>query len=147
MWDTSFGRIDQAVGYDISCIHKVTVTASSISKKAQYLCLQAAVDTFHGHTHNRLCQFLNHLLFLKGFGLEDLATCERIFAGINPATDLIQHALHFYWLQFLDLQMDQWDKDKYLELSKCFVIFHHLPIIQETQVNSFSTTINRQLQS
>ena len=32
---------------------------------------------------------------------------------------------HFHWLQFLDLQMDQWDKDKYLELSRhsIFLIF------------------------
>ena len=81
--------IDQAVGYDIGCIHKVTVAASSISKKAQDLRLQVAVDAFHGHAHNRLCQLSNHPLFLKGFGLEDLATCERIFSGTNPATGLI----------------------------------------------------------
>lgn len=113
---------NQAVGYDIGCSHKVTVAASSISKKAQDLNLQLAVDAFHGHAHNRICQLLNHPLFLEGFGLEDLATCERIFAGTNPATRLIRHASHFHWLQFLDLQMDQWDKDKYLELSKCSML-------------------------
>ena len=85
-----------------------------------------AVDAFHGHAHNRLCQLSNHPLFLKGFGLEDLATCERIFAGTNLATRLIQHASHFHWLQFLDLQMDQWDKDKYLELSMCSINSHLL---------------------
>ena len=67
--------IDQAVGYDIGCIHKVMVAASSISKKAQDLRLQVAVDAFHGHARNRLCQLSNHPLFLKGFGLKDLATC------------------------------------------------------------------------
>lgn len=80
---------NQAVGYDIGCSHKVTVAASSISGKAQDLHLQLAVDAFHGHAHNRICQLSNHPLFLKGFGLEDLATCERIFAGTNPATCLI----------------------------------------------------------
>jgi Kyakuja-Dileera-Zisupton transposase len=80
--------------------------------------LQLVVDAFHGHAHNRLCQLVNHPLFCKGFGLEDLATCERIFSGTNPATWLIRHASYFHWLQFLDLQLDQWDKDRYLDLSK-----------------------------
>ena len=94
---------------------------TSISKKACALLLQLEVDAFHGHTHNWLCQLLNHPPFLKGFGLKDLAMCERVFAGMNPAMCLVQHASsYFYWLQFLDLQMDQWDKDKYLELSKSF---------------------------
>lgn len=139
--------IDQAVGYDIGCVHKVTVAASSISEKAQDLRLQVAVDAFHGHAHNRLCQLSNHPLFLKGFGLEDLSTCERIFAGTNPSTRLIRHASHFHWLQFLDLQMDQWDKDKYLELSVYFDVFIFFLLIQATQVNFFSITINRQSQS
>jgi len=139
--------LNQAVGYDIGCVHKVTIAASSISKKAEDLQLQVAVDAFHGHAHNRLCQLSNHPLFLKGFGLEDLATCERIFAGTNPATHLIRHASHFHWLQFLDLQMDQWDKDKYLELSKSSIILIFFWLIHAMQVNFFSTIINKQSQS
>ena len=81
--------IDQAVRYDIGCVHKITVADSSISKKAQNLHLQVVVDVFHGHAHNHICQLINHPIFLKGFGLEDLVTCERIFAGTNPATHLI----------------------------------------------------------
>ena len=81
--------IDQAIGYDIGCVHKITVADSSISEKAQNLHLQVIVDAFHGHAHNCLCQLINHPLFLKGFGLEDLVTCKRIFAGTNPATRLI----------------------------------------------------------
>jgi Kyakuja-Dileera-Zisupton transposase len=121
---------DQAIGYDIGCSHKVTIAASSLSEKARILLLQLVVDAFHGHAHNRLCQLLNHLLFLKGFGLEDLATCERIFAGTNPATRLIQHASYFHWVQFIDLQLDQWDKDKYLELSKCSNVLATLLLIK-----------------
>ena len=121
---------DQAVGYDIGCSHKVTVAASSLSEKARILLLQLVVDAFHGHAHNRLCQLLNHPLFLKGFGLEDLTTCERIFAGTNPATCLIQHASYFHWVQFIDLQLDQWDKDKYLKLSKCSNVLATLLLIK-----------------
>jgi Kyakuja-Dileera-Zisupton transposase len=76
--------VNQAVGYDIGCSHKVTVAASSISEKAWVLQFQLVVDVFHGHAHNHLCQLVNHPLFLTSFGLEDLATCERIFAGTNP---------------------------------------------------------------
>jgi hypothetical protein len=108
----------QGVGYNIGCSHKVTVAASSIGKKAKELGLQLAVDVFHGHAHNRLCQLCNHPLFLKGFGIEDLATCEHIFASSNIATCLIQHASYFHWLQFIDLHFDQRDKDKYAELSE-----------------------------
>lgn len=141
--------LDQAVGYDIGCVHKVTVSASSISEKARDLRLQIAVDAFHGHAHNRLCQLSNHPLFLDGFGLEDLATCERIFSGTNPATRLLRHASHFHWIQFLDLQMNQWDKDKYLELSKCSIILIFFLLIHETrmQVNFLSTIINKHSQS
>jgi len=104
--------------YDIGCSHKVTVAASSIGKKAKELGLQLAVDAFHSHAHNCLCQLHNHPLFLKGFGIEDLATCERIFTSSNITTRLIRHASYFHWLQFIDLHFDQWDKDKYVELSE-----------------------------
>jgi hypothetical protein len=109
---------NQAVGYDIGCARQSTVAASSLGEKAHELNLQLVVDAFHGHAHNRLCQLQNHPLFLQGFGLEDLFTCERIFLGTNPAMCLVRHASYFHWMQFLDLQLDQWDKDKYSELSK-----------------------------
>ena len=37
---------------------------------------------------------------------------------------VIRHASYFHWQQFLDLHFNQWDKDKYLELSvySCFVL-------------------------
>ncbi|KAF8229079.1 hypothetical protein L208DRAFT_1100087, partial [Tricholoma matsutake] len=58
--------------------------------------LQLAVDAFHGHAHNCMCQLVSHPLFLNGFGLKDLAICKRIFSGTNPATQLIQHASYFH---------------------------------------------------
>jgi hypothetical protein len=120
---------NQAAGYDIGCSHKVTVNASSLGEKARALSLQLVVDAFHGHAHNRLCQLRNHPLFQQGFGLKDLATCERIFAGTNPATRLIRHASYFHWLQFLDLQMNQWDNDKYLELSELIFRYSSIHIL------------------
>ncbi|KAG1772866.1 hypothetical protein EV702DRAFT_976388, partial [Suillus placidus] len=66
---------------------------------------------------NHRCQLAHHPLYLEGFGIEDLETCEHIFSSSNSACGLIRHASYFHWVQYLDLHFDQWDKDKYLELS------------------------------
>ncbi|KAG2124388.1 hypothetical protein DEU56DRAFT_873320 [Suillus clintonianus] len=107
------------IGSDIGCSLRKTVAASSIREKAADHHLILAVNAFHGHAHNRKCQLQHHPLYLHGFGLEDLETCERVFAASNAAAPLIRHASHFHYVQFLELHFDQWDIDKYLELSKC----------------------------
>ncbi|KAG1749265.1 hypothetical protein EDB19DRAFT_2022684 [Suillus lakei] len=108
---------NQAIGTDIGCSLVKTVAASSIHAKAADHRLLLAVNAFHGHAHNHKCQLQHHPLYLGGFGLEDLETCERIFAGSNAAASLIRHASHFHYVQYLDFHFDQWDADKYLELS------------------------------
>ncbi|KAG2120252.1 hypothetical protein DEU56DRAFT_747007 [Suillus clintonianus] len=108
---------DQGLGHDIGCTSRKTVASSSIGAKAQELNLVIAVNAFHGYAHNRRCQLAHHPLYLEGFGIEDLETCERIFSSSNSACGLIRHASYFHWVQYLDLHFDQWDKDKYLELS------------------------------
>ncbi|KAG1766881.1 hypothetical protein EV702DRAFT_980585 [Suillus placidus] len=110
---------DQGLGHDIGCTSRKTVASSSISAKAQELNLVIAVNVFHGYAHNRRCQLAHHPLYLEGFGIEDLETCEHIFSSSNSACGLIRHASYFHWVQYLDLHFDQWDKDKYLELSTC----------------------------
>ncbi|KIK12282.1 hypothetical protein PISMIDRAFT_18846 [Pisolithus microcarpus 441] len=64
-----------------------------------------------------MCQLENHPLYQSGFGNEDLETCERIFSSSNNMAPLICHTSEFHWKQFLDLHFNQWDVDKYLELS------------------------------
>ncbi|KAG2070570.1 hypothetical protein BDR04DRAFT_983833, partial [Suillus decipiens] len=112
---------DQALGYDIGCSSCKTVATSSIAAKAHANNLVIAVNAFHGYAHNRQCQLANHPLYLNGFGIEDLEMCERIFSSSNSVALLIRHASYFHWVQFLDLHFDQWDKDKYLELSVFFL--------------------------
>ncbi|KAG2120417.1 uncharacterized protein F5147DRAFT_785148 [Suillus discolor] len=107
-----------ATGYDIGCSYSTTVARSSISAKAASLQHRFLVNSFHGHAHNRRCQLEFHPLYQKGLGLEDLETCERIFSASNAVSPVIRHAAYFHWLQFIDLHFDQWDRDKYLELSK-----------------------------
>ncbi|KAG1729376.1 hypothetical protein EDB19DRAFT_1641971, partial [Suillus lakei] len=108
---------NQAIGSNIGCSLSKTVAASSIRDKAAQHKLSLSVNAFHGHAHNRKCQLQFHPMYLRGFGLEDLETCKWIFASSNAAASLIRHVSHFHYVQFLDLHFDQWDTDKYFELS------------------------------
>ncbi|KAG2089874.1 uncharacterized protein F5147DRAFT_780519 [Suillus discolor] len=107
-----------ATGYNIGCSYSKTVAASSISTKASAKHHRFLVNTFHGHTHNHQCQIQYHLLYQEGLGIEDLETCKRIFSASNAVAPVICHASYFHWLQFNKLHFDQWDLDKYSELSK-----------------------------
>ncbi|KAG2364991.1 hypothetical protein BDR07DRAFT_1449948 [Suillus spraguei] len=128
---------DQALGHDIGCSSYKTVAASSICAKADEYNLTIAVNASHGYAHNHPCQLKNHPLYLDSFGIEDLETCECIFSSSNSAASLICHASYFHWVQFLNLHFDQWDKDKYLELS-CFL---HNNYIQALHVISDFTPL------
>jgi len=93
-----------------------TLMRSSLGTKAQELDLRMVVPAFHGHAHNRLCQLSNHILMSHGFGLEDLETCERVFAGSNAVARLTRHVTAFHRRQFIDMYFHQWDADKYENL-------------------------------
>ncbi|KAG1726020.1 uncharacterized protein EDB91DRAFT_1086933 [Suillus paluster] len=124
---------DQALGHNIGCSLRKTIAASSIGVRAKAQNLIVAVNSFYGYAHNCCCQLQNHPLYLEGFGNEDLETCERIFSSYNSAAVLIRHVSHFHWKQFLDLHFDQWDCDKYLELSRflCNNYVQALKIIED----------------
>ncbi|KIK18452.1 hypothetical protein PISMIDRAFT_34292, partial [Pisolithus microcarpus 441] len=109
---------DQAIGHDISCSSRKTILSSLLGQHTKDLNLQVVVNAFHSFAHNRICQLQNHPLYLMGLGIGNLKTCKRIFANSNSTVALIHHASLFHWMQFLDLHFDQWDSDKYLELSQ-----------------------------
>ncbi|KAG1745399.1 uncharacterized protein EDB91DRAFT_1049934, partial [Suillus paluster] len=109
--------LDGVTGYDIGCSYQKTVDAGSISAKAHSNHHRFIVNLFHGHAHNRRCQLQFHPLYQHGLGLEDLEMCERIFSGSNAVAPVIRHTSYFHWLQFIDLHFQQWDSDRYLELS------------------------------
>jgi Kyakuja-Dileera-Zisupton transposase len=112
---------DQCVGCDIACSFSATVRNSSLATDAHTQRLIMALNSFHGHAHGRQCQLRWHPMYLHGLGLEDLETCERLFSASNAVARLTRHASYFHYLQFIDLHFQQWDDDKYLELST----FHH----------------------
>ncbi|KAG1891130.1 hypothetical protein F4604DRAFT_1876299 [Suillus subluteus] len=120
-------------GYDIACSFSKTIAASSINDKVKHAYHYFVVNAFHGHAHNRRCQLQYHTFYQKGLGIEDLETCERVFAGLNAVAPLIRHASYFHWLQFIDLQFDQWDQDRYEELSQFLYNNYHqaLHVINE----------------
>ncbi|KAG1729622.1 uncharacterized protein EDB91DRAFT_1059885, partial [Suillus paluster] len=127
-------------GYDIGCSFSKTIAASSVADKVKKVNHRFVVNAFHGHAHNRRCQLQYHTLYQKGLGIEDLETCERVFAGSNAVAPLIRHASYFHWLQFIDLQFDQWDLDRYQELSQFLynnykqalhIINDLVPVVQE----------------
>ncbi|KAG1772889.1 hypothetical protein EV702DRAFT_1201363 [Suillus placidus] len=139
---------DQGLGHDIGCTSRKTIASSSIGAKAQEHNLIIAVNAFHGCAHNRCCQLAHHPLYLEGFGIEDLETCERIFSSSNGACGLIRHASYFHWVQYLDLHFDQWDKDKYLELSNFLhnnyvqalrMIDDYTPLLNEFKTRKYLT--------
>ena len=108
---------DQVIGHDIGCTSRTTVANSSFRACAKDLDLLVTINAFHGFMHNWHCQLHNHPLYLPGFSLEDLKTCEQIFSSLNSTATLIHHLLLFHWIQFFDLHYDQWNQDKYLKLS------------------------------
>ncbi|KAG1794530.1 uncharacterized protein HD556DRAFT_1442718 [Suillus plorans] len=97
--------------------------------------LDVVVNAFHSFSHDRRCQLQNHPLYLNGLGLEDLETCECIFASSNSAAVLIRHASYFHWMQFLDLHFDQWDMDRYFDLGT-FLYNNYVQALQIIETNT-----------
>jgi len=91
------------LGYVIACLVSITLMNSSLSMKACNLGLHLVMPAFHGHAHNHLCQLSFHILMSSGFGLEDLETCESVFARSNAVTWLTRHATPFHQWQFIDI--------------------------------------------
>jgi hypothetical protein len=114
-----FGR-NLSLGYDIACSFMATVRKSSLAAAAAELNLRLCVPAFHGFAHNRVCQLNNHPLYITGFGIEDLETCEKVFAPCNGCVKLSRHATRFHRHQSLDMHFTQWDEDKYTELGMLF---------------------------
>ncbi|KAF8589382.1 hypothetical protein K439DRAFT_1612816 [Ramaria rubella] len=45
-------------------------------------------------------------------------TYERVFSSSNAVARIVRYASHFHWWQSIHLHYQQWDEDKYSELSK-----------------------------
>ncbi|KAG1774964.1 hypothetical protein EV702DRAFT_1180545 [Suillus placidus] len=109
---------DIGLGYDVGCtFSKIVRDSPLLSAKAHDARIKFCVNAFHGYAHNRLCQVQHHPLYLSGFGLEDLETMECVFSASNAVSRTTRYATQYHWPQALDLHFQQWDDDKYRELS------------------------------
>ncbi|EIW79823.1 hypothetical protein CONPUDRAFT_155220 [Coniophora puteana RWD-64-598 SS2] len=109
---------DVGLGQDTGCAFSKTVASSRLlGDKARAQNLMICVNAFHGYAHNRLCQLNFHPLYIPGSGLSDLEQMERVFSSSNNTSRLIRYASAFHYMQTLDLFFQQWDDDRYSELS------------------------------
>ncbi|EIW82668.1 hypothetical protein CONPUDRAFT_51967, partial [Coniophora puteana RWD-64-598 SS2] len=109
---------DVGLGQDTGCAFSKTVASSPLlGDKARAQNLQICVNAFHGYAHSRLCQLSFHPLYRRGAGLSDLEQMERVFSGSNPVARIVRYASQFHFIQGLDLHFQQWDEDRYADLT------------------------------
>ncbi|GAW02457.1 hypothetical protein LENED_004115 [Lentinula edodes] len=104
------------IGYDIGCSFSETIAKTSLNEAFQKKKCHTCVNAFHGYSHNTLCQQSFHLTHIKGMGLEDLETLERIFSQSNQLAAVTRYMSRYHHKVFIDLFFWQWDSDKYANL-------------------------------
>ena len=86
---------DLALGYDIGC-HFKTILNNALGEKTQLNRHTCLVGTFHGHTHNQLCQLSFLTTYVEGLGLEDLEGCECFFSKSNALASSTRYSSTFH---------------------------------------------------
>lgn len=105
-------------GYDVGCSFSGTVERSSLGSRFATQKSRLCVNAFHGYSHDYACQVKNHPTFIRGMGLEDLETMERIFSASNQLASVIRYATAYRRRVLIDQFFQQWDTEKYLNLGK-----------------------------
>lgn len=104
-------------GSDIGCALQKTIASSSLGPRFKAKECHCCVNAFHDYSHNWACQKKNHPNVIKGLGLEDLETLERVFSASNAVASLTRYATAYRRRVFIDMFFRQWDEDKYLNLA------------------------------
>ncbi|KDQ19127.1 hypothetical protein BOTBODRAFT_103239 [Botryobasidium botryosum FD-172 SS1] len=118
------GRHRLAGAYDIWCSFKETLNKSTLGPQLKKSGLDGCVPAWHGYAHNRLCQLSNHPLYREGFGMNDFEGCERLFSSTNGVARCTRHASSRYRHRMLCAHFEQWDEDKYHDLSS-YLLRHY----------------------
>lgn len=105
------------VGSDIGCSLSKTIASSSLGDRFKAKNCRCCVNAFHGYTHNWACQKANHPNVIKGLGLEDLETLERVFSSSNAVAALTRFGTAYHRRVYIDIFLQQWDEEKYLNLA------------------------------
>ncbi|THU96505.1 hypothetical protein K435DRAFT_664315 [Dendrothele bispora CBS 962.96] len=104
------------LGYDIGCRFVSTIASTSLAPQFLTKKCRTCVNAFHGCAHNCLCQHKNLPLNIKGMGLEDLETLERVFSSSNQLASVTRYMSAYRRRVFIDMHFKQWDADKYQSL-------------------------------
>ncbi|KAF9030670.1 hypothetical protein BDP27DRAFT_1246108 [Rhodocollybia butyracea] len=105
------------LGYDIGCSFSGTIRRSSLGVEFKEKCCRTCVNAFHGYAHCALCQQMYHPLNIRGMGLEDLETLERLFSSSNQLASITRYMSPYRRRVFIDLFLQQWDREKYQNLA------------------------------
>ncbi|KZT06699.1 uncharacterized protein LAESUDRAFT_759194 [Laetiporus sulphureus 93-53] len=105
------------VSYDIGCVFQETAARSSLRPDWVQSGFQCCVNAFHGYTYNYTCQTQNHPNVIKGMGLEDGETLERLFSASNSLASVTRYVSPYHRQVLIDLFFQQWDDEKYRNLS------------------------------
>lgn len=105
------------LGYDIGCSFSGTIHRSSLGPEFKEKHCRTCVNAFHGYAHCALCQQVYHPLNIRGMGLEDLETLERLFSSSNQLASITRYMSPYRRRVFIDLFLQQWDREKYQNLA------------------------------
>ena len=118
------------MGYDIGCAFSKTLSNAKQSYTGEF-----TIPAMHGYCHNRLCQLSFQTIYKPGTGLSDFEQCEQFFLASNLMAALTRHATAFHRHQFIEMHMEQNDREKQENLGK-FIFNNYrqaLEIIREHQ--------------
>ncbi|KAI0700240.1 hypothetical protein C8T65DRAFT_709710 [Cerioporus squamosus] len=118
MTDAIITEIAEAIilAFDIGCSFKVTLMNSSLGQAFQALGSRMTVNAFHGYSHSYPCQLRNHPNIVRGMGIEDLETMERVFSASNQLASVIRYASAYRRHLLIHMFFRQWDEEKYANL-------------------------------
>ena len=105
-------------GYDIGCVFEETVLRSSLGQAFKERGWRFCVNAFHGYSHSYTCQLRHHPNVIKGLGLEDLETLERIFSGSNTLASITRYTSRYRRHALTALYFRQWDHEKYSNIAQ-----------------------------
>ncbi|KAL7280958.1 hypothetical protein ACG7TL_005907 [Trametes sanguinea] len=103
-------------GYDIGCTFKVTILHSSLGEAFRASGSRFCVNAFHGYSHAYHCQVQNHPNTIKGAGLEDFETLERLFSDSNELAPVTRYASPYRRHVLMDMFFTHHDDEKYANL-------------------------------
>jgi len=133
-------------GYDISCKFEMILDQSELGSQACELDYHALIGSFHGHTHNCLCQTNFLATYVEEMGLEDLEGCEHFFLKSNALVLSLCYASVFYRKQKIVEFMKHMDQFEMAQNISTFFTCslqgsHSLSSL--SQMNFWSTTISK----